>query len=349
MSSKPHPDYAAVRPSEELDWDRLEDYLRRRIPDLSGDFAVAQFHGGHANLTYWLRFGGRELVLRRPPFGKIAPGAHDMRREYRILSRLWEVFPEAPRAFHLGTDPDVIGSDFVVMERRSGVVVRTALPPTFASFTQPEERLSKALMAVCARLHAVEPAAAGLEDLGKPDGFCARQLKGWTKRWSLSRTESVPDMDTLAEALAADIPRPQRVSIVHGDLKFDNCQFQADDPDRVSSVFDWDMATLGDPLVDLGGLLSFWPDPNVPPGKMPVTLLQGDWPDKDWLKARYTEYSGLDLSRINWYEAFAYFKTAVIAQQLYARYAAGETKDERMEKFGAVVPVFASVGSLLLR
>lgn len=337
-------DYAPIRPSEELDWPKLEAHLRQEMPDLSGDFSVAQFHGGHANLTYLLRFGERELVLRRPPFGKIAPGAHDMQREYRILSRLWEHFPQAPRAYHLCTDHEVIGSDFVVMERCSGVVVRTSLPEDFAAFEQAEIRLSEALMKVCAELHAVDVEKADLMDMGKPEGFAIRQLKGWTKRWHLSKTSEIPKMDQLAESLASDIPEPQRVSIVHGDLKFDNCQFKADNPDKVTAVFDWDMATLGDPLIDLGGLLSFWPDPMVPAEKMPVKLLTGNWPDKTWLKEKYAEYSGLDLSRMNWYEAFAYFKTAVIAQQLYARYAAGDTKDERMEKFGLLIGLFARLG-----
>jgi aminoglycoside phosphotransferase (APT) family kinase protein len=326
----------------------LENHLRTELSDLAGPFSVAQFHGGHANLTYLLRFGDKELVLRRPPFGKIAPGAHDMRREYKVLSKLWQYFPAAPRAFHLGTNSDIIGSDFIVMERRSGVVVRNRLPEVFQGVDRVEERLSSALMKVCADLHLVEVELADLTDLGKPEDFAIRQLKGWTKRWNLAKLADNPEMDRLAEKLSVDIPAPQRVSIVHGDLKFDNCQFQADDPDRVSSVFDWDMATLGDPLIDLGGLLSFWPDPAVSQEEMPVQLLRGNWPSKQWLKDKYATFSGLDLSRMDWYEAFAYFKTAVIAQQLYSRYAAGDTKDERMEKFGSAARVFAHLGNAKL-
>ena len=201
-------------------------------------------------------------------------------------------------------------------------------------------------MRVCADLHLVDVTAAGLGDLGKPEGFAARQLRGWQKRWDLSKLEDDPNMNYLFTTLGADVPEPQRVSIVHGDLKFDNCQFQADDPDRVTSVFDWDMATLGDPLIDLGGLLSFWPDPRL--GKMPKGFLQGDWPTKAYLKEKYAEYSGLDLSRMPWYEALACAKTAVIAQQLYARYVAGATKDARMEKFGAAAKGFAQLGRAIL-
>ena len=339
------PDYAAIRPGEALDWESLEAYLRPLLPGAEGPFSVAQFHGGHANLTYLVRFGEREFVLRRPPFGKIAPGAHDMRREYRVLSALHPFFAPAPRAHLLCVNDAVIGADFVVMERRSGVVIRTGLPDGFTDADKP--RLTDALMKVCADLHLVDVSAAGLDELGKPAGFAARQLRGWQKRWALAKTEDNPDMDRLFEKLGEDVPAPQRVSIVHGDLKFDNCQFQAGAPDRVTSVFDWDMATLGDPLIDLGGLLSFWPDPRL--GKMPAGFLQGDWPEKTYLKEKYAEYSGLDLSRMPWYEALACAKTAVIAQQLYARYVAGATQDKRMAKFGAAAKAFAGLGKHILR
>ncbi|MCP9235743.1 phosphotransferase family protein [Lewinella sp. JB7] len=333
-----------IRPGEELPLDRLENYLRRQLPELSGTFSVRQFHGGHANLTYKLTFGDRELVLRRPPFGTIAPGAHDMRREYRILSRLPTYFAPAPRAHLLCTDHEVIGADFVVMERRHGTVVRYALPDTFRTMPRVEERLTDALMRVTANLHRVDVEVAGLLELGNPEGFALRQLTGWSKRWQLAKTEENADMDRLADRLARDIPAPQRVSIVHGDLKFDNCQFSAGDPDTVTAVFDWDMATLGDPLIDLAGTLSFWPDPALDAADMPVRLLDGDWPDKDYLKERYATHTRLSLDRMPWYEAFACFKTAVIAQQLYRRYVRGSTRDARMEKFGRAARAFAALG-----
>ena len=342
-------DYNNIRPGEELPWGRLEAYLRAKHPALSGEFSYAQFHGGHANLTYLLRFGRREYVLRRPPFGKIAPGAHDMKREHKVLSVLPDFFPAAPRAYLLCTDHDVIGSDFIVMDRREGVVIRTALPEVFAGFDNASERLSDALMKTCADLHLVDVAAAGLSDLGRPDGFVDRQLKGWAKRWSLAKLEENHHMDELMARLLKDVPQPQRVSIVHGDLKFDNVQFQPDDPDKVTSVFDWDMATLGDPLVDLGGLLSYWPE-RAPGGhQLPTSMMQGDWPTKAWLKERYAAHSGLDLSRMDWYEAFACYKSAVITQQLYARFVAGKTKDKRMAMFGEVSKVFARLGTNLYR
>ena len=348
---QPPPETIPIRPGEDLPWPRLEAYLRAHLPDLTtGPFRVRQFPGGHANLTYWLNFGERELVLRRPPFGKIAPGAHDMQREYRVLSQLWSVFPAAPRAYHLCTDASVVGSDFVVMERRQGLVLRTAIHPSLASCGRapmtdfsPAERCSDALMKACADLHLVDPAAAGLADLGRPAGFVDRQLRGWTKRWTLARLDDRPGMDQLMDRLRADVPAPQRVSLVHGDLKFDNCMFAPGEPDRVTTVLDWDMTTLGDPLIDLGGLLSYWPE-DTPAGRLPTSMMTGDWPTKDWLKARYATHSGLDLSRMNWYEAFACYKSAVITQQLYARFVAGKTQDRRMQQFGRVSEVFTQLG-----
>ncbi|PPK85753.1 aminoglycoside phosphotransferase (APT) family kinase protein [Neolewinella xylanilytica] len=333
-----------TRPGEELPLDQLEPYLRRHLPDFDGPLSVRQFRGGHANLTYELTFRDRAFVLRRPPFGNIAPGAHDMRREYQVLSRLPEYFTPAPGALHLCTDPAIIGVDFIVMERREGTVVRYRLPEEFGGIDRVEERLTDALMRVTAELHLVDPERAGLADLGRPRGFAERQLRGWTQRWQLAKTEENNDVNYLADRLGQNIPEPQAVSIVHGDLKFDNCQFQPGEPDRVTSVFDWDMATLGDPLIDLAGTLSFWPDPKIDPTEMPIPLLVGDWPDKAYLKARYAEYTGFDLSRMPWYEAFACLKTAVIAQQLYRRYRDGGTKDIRMEQFAQAAQAFARLG-----
>ncbi|MEM9526162.1 MAG: phosphotransferase family protein [Bacteroidota bacterium] len=335
-------DHNPIRPGEELDWPRLEAYLRKELPELSGDFSVSQFHGGHANLTYLLCFGERELVLRRPPFGKIAPGAHDMQREYRVLNGLKTHFAPAPAPFHLCTNHQIIGSDFVLMERKTGVVIRNLLPACFQDFPNVKNRLTDALMKVCADLHLVNVDAANLTELGKPKGFAERQLRGWAKRWQLAKGEENPDMDRLMELLNEDMPAPQRVSIVHGDLKFDNCQLQPDNPDVVTAVFDWDMATTGDPLFDLAGLLSYWPESD--PKLMPVRLMEGEWPDKIYLKDRYAEYTGLDLSRMGWYEGFACYKSAVILQQLYARYVAGATKDARMAKFGGAAKAFAKLG-----
>lgn len=332
---------AEVRAGEELPWDRLVAYLGSELPELRGDFSVQQFPNGSANLTYLLRFGAQQVVLRRPPFGRIAPGAHDMRREYRVLSRLWRPFPPAPRAMHLCTDPEVIGSDFVIMEYRRGEVLWGRLSPSMAGLPDAARRVGRAVVAALAQLHLLDPADCELADLGRPDGFVARQVEGWHKRWDLvAPPEGHGLMTEVAEALAAGLPSAPRVSILHNDFKLDNCQFTPGDPDRVNAVFDWDMATLGDPLIDLGTLLNYWPDPSDTPDDRPITpdgLDRMGLPSRSEVVDQYARATGLDLSAIRWYEAFACFKTAVVVQQLFARWQRGESSDPRMADRGAWV------------
>ncbi len=333
----------AVRTGEEQDWKSLESYLNQKVEACQGKMQVAQFYGGHANLTYLLTFGDSEFVLRRPPFGKIAPGAHDMKREFRVLSKLYQYFPQAPRAYHYCEDLDIIGSPFVLVERRSGVVVRYKLPEVFASFADVEKRLTDAMIKAQATLHRIDVEQAELTKLGRPDGYLRRQLDGWSQRWDLSKIDENPNMTEIFEILTAEIPEAQAVAIVHSDIKFDNCQFAADNPDQVSSIFDWDMTTLGDPLADVGMTLSYWPEPLLQKYKsLPVSLV-GNFPDKDYLKAQYAAHSGFDLAKIDWYESLSYWKGAVIAQQLYTRYVNGATKDERMKGFGESAKALAEV------
>jgi aminoglycoside phosphotransferase (APT) family kinase protein len=339
------PELGDIRPGEDLDWDALVPYLRNHIPGLEGDFAVKQFPNGSANLTYLLQFGATRLVLRRPPFGKIAPGAHDMRREYRVLSKLWEHFPPAPRAYHLGTDPDVIGSDFIVMEYRSGEVAWGRVPASMAHLPQAGRRMGFAVVDALADLHSLDPATSGLGDLGRPEGFVKRQVEGWTHRWTLVAAEAespIADqlMTATSEALAAGLPDATRVSVLHNDYKLDNCQFRPGEPDQVNSVFDWDMATVGDPLIDLGTLLNYWPDPSDTPDDQPLTPLGLDsfgLPARAEVVERYGDRTGINVDLVAWYEAFACFKTAVVLQQLYARWKRGETNDSRMAERGAWV------------
>lgn len=325
-----------IRKGEELDWTTLEDYLRKEIPTLKGEMSVAQFHGGHANLTYLLTFGSMELILRRPPFGKIAPGAHDMKREYRVLSKLYEFFDPAPRAYLHCADESIIGAQFVIVERKHGVVVRTTMLDCFQEMERPEERVARAMIQAQANLHLVDYEAADLSNLGRPEGFLERQLAGWEKRWNWAKTEDHAIVDRIMDWLRSDIPKMQRVSIIHNDIKPDNCQFQPDNPDRVTAIFDWDMCTLGDPLSDFATTLSYWPDDRMEVSKaknLPVAL-KGNFPHKTFLIDHYRSKTGFDLSRLQWYEVFAYWKNAVIAQQLYKRFVDGETNDERMGRFG---------------
>ena len=331
---------APVRPGEELDWDALETYVRSQLRHLDGPFEVMQFPGGAANLTYLLRFGDTELVLRRPPFGVVAPGAHDMKREYRVLSQLWRSFDRAPRAHLFCDDHDVVGADFVVMDRRYGEVVRDGIPPSMTHHADVGRRIGLALVDAMADLHLLDPVDAGVGDLGRPDGFTERQISGWATRWGLVRPDGGPPvMDELADRLAATMPPPTRASIVHNDLKLDNCQFDPADPDRVRSIFDWDMTTLGEPLVDLGTLLNYWPDPSDNPLGLPT---------RDEIIDRYAEQTGLDVSSAGWYEAFATWKTAVVIQQLHRRWERGESTDPRMETIADRLPLLAETASDLL-
>jgi aminoglycoside phosphotransferase (APT) family kinase protein len=346
------PELAEVRPGEELDWASLEAYVLAGIPELSGPMTVLQFPSGSANLTYLLRFDGTELVLRRPPFGVVAPGAHDMKREFRVLSRLWRVFDRAPRAFLFCDDHDVVGADFVVMERRAGEVVRGVVPKSMAHHHEVGRRISFALVDAMAEMHLLDPVASDLGDLGRPDGFAARQVSGWKTRWDLVRPDDGPPlMDELPDRLAAMLPEPTRVSIVHNDLKLDNCQFEPDNPDRVRSIFDWDMTTLGEPLIDLGTLLNYWPDPSDPPNARRVShegLLSMGLPTRAEVTARYAERTAIDVSSAGWYEAFAQWKTAVVIQQLHNRWVRGESTDPRMAVIADRLPVLAEGASNLL-
>jgi aminoglycoside phosphotransferase (APT) family kinase protein len=341
------PDIAPVRPGEDLDWLKVEAYLRAQLPGLTGEFAVLQFPNGSANLTYQIRFGDTLLVLRRPPFGQIAPGAHDMRREFTTLSKLWTAYPRAPRGLLFCDQHDVAGADFLVVEYRPGVVVWDAVPPTMAHLPEAGRRIGLAVIDALADLHRVDPEACGLGTLGRPDGFLERQVRGWRKRWDLVTVEGGdPAPVELGERLAATLPESGRPAVLHNDFKIDNCQFTPADPDTVISVFDWDMATLGDPLVDLGTLLNYWPDPVFgDAGALEsLKLSRLGLPSRDELIGCYGQRSGRDISNIDWYEAYGCFKTLVILQQLYARYLRGETTDERMATRGEHVSVLAQRG-----
>ncbi len=350
------PELAPVRAGESLDWPRIESHLRANLPvdvfDADGEFAVLQFPNGSANLTYLIRSGDSELVLRRPPFGVLAPGAHDMKREFRVLSRLWRVFDAAPRAYLFCDDHAIGGADFFVMERRRGEVVRDVVPAAMRHHRNVGRRMGMALVDRVAEFHTIDPKAADLGDLGRPDGFVARQLRGWKQRWDLVADERYDaDMADIHAQLEDARPAPQRVSLVHNDLKLDNCLFDPTDPDRVTAFFDWDMTTLGDPLVDLGTLLNYWPDPGDTVG---IKRFGHDGMDRMGLPSRaavverYASRSGLDVADIGWYEAFALWKSGTVIQQLHHRWKMGDSRDPRMETVADALPRLILAASRLL-
>lgn len=327
-------DTRPVRASEQLDWEKLAAYLRRAL-HLDGEMRVSQFPGGHSNLTYDLAFGDFELVLRRPPFGPVPPRAHDMAREYRVLSAVHPHFPLAPQPYLLCEDTSVIGSVFYVMERRRGIVVRTE-----ESFDEAlRKKISANMIDTLAQLHAIDVAAHGLDALGKPAGFVARQIRGWTERWHGSKTSDVPDMEWLASWLEERIPNdPPRATLVHGDYKLDNVMLGYDDPSQLAGVFDWEMSAIGDPLVDLGILLCYW----VHAPMSDVTKNPG-WFTRDEILGCY----GGDLSNLAVYEVFAVFKLAVVIQQIYARFVRGQTDDPRFAPMGEHVLNLARIARRL--
>ena len=350
-------DTRPVRESEQLDWGALEAYLRGRLPEVFGEgldaaapLAVEQFPGGHSNLTYLLRLGGREFVLRRPPFGPVAPKAHDMAREFHILEALHPVYPLAPRPFLLCEDAGVIGATFYLMERRRGLVVRSEEPPELEGRPAERRRASAALVDALARLHAVDIRAHGLDSLGKPAGFVERQVRGWAERWHRSQTDELPLMDALAAWLAARLPPdPVRPTLVHGDYKLDNVMLDAGDVGRVVGVFDWEMSAVGDPLLDLGILLGYWVHTSTLAQRdsvSPVTNREG-WFTREEILALYGERTGLDPLAVGFYEVFAVFKLAVVLQQIFFRYRRGQTDDPRFAPLGERVEWLARVATAL--
>jgi aminoglycoside phosphotransferase (APT) family kinase protein len=342
------PDAGDVRPGEQLDWTRLVAWLRERLPscriaglDASREPEVAQFPGGHSNLTYLVRFGDADIVVRRPPFGPVPPTAHDMAREFRWLSAMHTAFPLAPRPYLLCEDTDVIGCVFYAMERRRGLVVRTEEPPALAN-PEARRRLSGALVDTLADLHAID-VTGSLSGLGKPAGFVERQVKGWSDRWRRSQTTPLTEMDALAEWLRTHLPRDPIPSVVHGDFKLDNVMINPDDVGRIVAVFDWEMSALGDPLVDVGIVLAYW-SPTAPPSQRDALTTVIDRPGyftKEEIVERYASRSGRDVSNIRYYEIFAVFKIAVVIQQIYFRYVQGQTTDARFASFGARVEFLA--------
>ena len=269
------PEVAPVRPGEELDWSSLEVYLRAHLPEMQGELSVLQFPNGSANLTYLVRFGDEAVVVRRPPFGAIAAGAHDMRREHTVLSRLHAAYPRAPLGLHYCADESVIGAHFLVSEYRTGVVVWDHVPDQLDVGPDPGRRIGFAVVDALADLHLVDHEACGLGDLGRPDGYLARQVGGWQRRWEAVALEGRGTLDRVGELLARHLPESGPAALVHNDFKVDNCQFATGDPDVVASVFDWDMATLGDPLTDLGTLLNYWPEGARRPTACPVWSTSG--------------------------------------------------------------------------
>src|SRR5436190_2779939 len=343
------------RPDERLDTTRLEPYLRERLEGAEGLLSVCQFGGGKANLTYLLRFGTGEFVLRRPPLGPIPPGAHDMRREHRVLSVLWRRYPLAPQSLLLCEDESIIGAVFIVEERRHGFVIRDDIPPEFAGRPELNRRIGLALVDALADLHLVPPADVGLDDLGRPEGYLERQLSGWVRRWQAAQggeqaDRAAAEMQPVLDWLGGNLPPSRGAALLHNDYRLDNCLLDAADPGRVEAVLDWDMCTQGDPLADLGYVLNYWVEPGDDPAWREIAAMptwREGFPSRAEAIERYAGRTGFDVSPIGWHQVFAAFKLAVIIQQIYIRFVRGQTQDQRFRFYYRRVLGLAAKARLL--
>jgi aminoglycoside phosphotransferase (APT) family kinase protein len=322
----------AVRPGEELDLAKLEPFLRAYFPDETDALVVRQYPSGHSNLTYSLKFGAREMVLRRPPFGSKVKTAHDMSREYRVLSRLHDHYGPAPQVLLFCDDLSVLGAPFYLMEPIHGIILRRDIPAELNFSPEVARRVSESFLDNLALLHSLDYNAIGLADLGKPQGYLERQVRGWIERYHGSKTHDVPEVETISTWIQQHMPSANSATLIHNDYKYDNVVLDPSDLTKIIGVLDWEMCTIGDPLSDLGSALAYWVDASDPP-----EILETRWGPtsaaggltRAQLVQRYAQKTGRDLSEMPFYLVFARFKIAVIVQQIYYRYHQGLTHDER--------------------
>ena len=328
----------AVRAGEELDWATLDQHLKRVIPGLSGTPVVSQFAGGNSNLTYRLQYENDDLVVRRPPFGTKAKSAHSMIREYRIMSQPKPLFPSVPDTLHYSDDESIIGSEFYVMRKVEGQLIKQTLPPSWNFTAADSRRFCTRFWEKLIELHEVDYIAAGLGDFGKPEGYAERQVTGWNRRFERVITPDVDNFSGVRQWLASNIPPESgRHSVLHGDYRIDNVILDNHDPHNILAVLDWEICALGDPLMDLGSSLAYWMQADDPlelrsllmqPSTAPGMLTRREILDL------YQEKTGLDTSDFTFYLVYGYWRVAVILQQIYYRYFKGQTQDERFKTFG---------------
>ncbi|MEP7212036.1 MAG: phosphotransferase family protein [Acidobacteriota bacterium] len=365
------------RPGEAIDETKLAGYLQDKVSLKNGKIEVLQFPAGSSNLTYLIKSGEDEFVLRRPPFGNTVKSAHDMRREFDVLSMLSVVYTPAPKPLLFCEDVSVIGSEFYLMERRRGLIIRGNLGQnhlrkrvgsSLASGSIRENKTADAKiladsqpfrLEVCrsfiqnlADLHALDYKAAGLESVGHPEGYTRRQVEGWTKRYFAAKTDEHPELERAVTWLNDNIPAESGASLVHNDYKFDNIMVDPNDLAKITAVLDWEMVAVGDPLMDLGTTLGYWMDKDAGEEmlNMPFNprVLMANISRRE-LADMYAEASGRDISNILYYYVFGTFKIAVIAQQIYARYVKGFTKDTRFARFDTFVAALGQIAARTIK
>jgi aminoglycoside phosphotransferase (APT) family kinase protein len=332
----------AVRTGENFDLQKVERYLRDHIEGIGeGSLHVRQFPTGASNLTYLLQIGAWEGVLRRPPLGPVPPKAHDMKRECTLLQTIHPVFSLAPLPYIFCDDLTILGAPFYVMERRKGVVLNTSFPAGVIPTTDLCSRLSQTVIETLVQIHAIDLQATGLDKLGHPDGFLERQVTGWIERYVRAQTDDIPEVAPLTGWLVTHIPSSPAPALIHNDFKLNNMLLNSHDLTQAVAVVDWEMATIGDPLFDLAVSLSYWAtsdDPEELQIILPtVTITHPGFVSRQTFMETYAQKSNRDLSSIDYYMVFAYFKLAVIIQQIYVRWKRGQTQDERFAEFGSRV------------
>jgi aminoglycoside phosphotransferase (APT) family kinase protein len=323
-----------VRQGEELDLVKLNDFIKSQLPDFEEIIEVSQFPGGYSNLTYFLKTANHEYVLRRPPVGaKDIKGGHDMAREYKILSAIKSIgYAKIPNPIIFSEEEAVMGCPFYIMERVQGIILRAKDAPKLMASMSPIEmrKLSEALCDNLADLHAIDIESTGLINIGKPEGYIQRQVEGWHKRYVASQTDEIAAMDNLASWLKENLPIEGKPTLIHNDYKYDNVVLNVNNFSEIVAVLDWEMTTVGDPLMDLGTSLSYWAEANDGAFEKTFNL---SWVDGNMTRQefadRYAEKSGRDVSNILYFYVFGLFKNSVVIQQIYSRYKKGLTSDPR--------------------
>lgn len=321
-----------------VDLDRLRPWFTAHVEGATGAaLDAALISGGRSNLTYTISDGAHEWVLRRPPLGHVLPTAHDMAREFKVLTALAPTDVPVPRTLAFCDDDAVNDAPFYVMEKVDGQILRS--PSEFAALdAEQARRCSEALVDVLAQIHEVDYAAVGLDDFGRPDGYLERQVRRWGEQWERSKTRDLPAIDELARRLRASLPESPAPTIVHGDYRLDNTMLAPDDPGRIVAVLDWEMATLGDPLADVGLFLLYWArdESSAPAVGVPIDIGAG-FLARDEVIERYAKHSGRDVSQLDFYEVLAAYKLAIILEGIHARFLMGKTLGDGFEHIGAMV------------
>lgn len=330
----------AVRAGEELDVAVVDQYLKSQIPGLDGTPEITQFPGGASNLTYLVKYPNREMVLRRPPFGRKAKGAHDMGREYRVMQGLQNVYPYVPRMLAFCQDEAVMGAEFYVMERLQGIILRGEMPAELSFTPEQHRKLCESVIDRLVDLHSIDFEQTPLVELYKPGDYVERQISGWSERFRNARTEDAPDFEEVMAWLDAQKPAQVKRCIIHNDYRFDNVVLDPDDPMQIIGVLDWEMATIGDPLMDLGNSLAYWVEESDPPQiqmmRRQPTHLPGMMTRQEMVDY-YCERTGLQVPNFDFYSVYGIFRLVVILQQIYYRFFHGQTQDKRFGMFIHVI------------